>query len=198
MGRGRPSLRDTAFVAASQRSRSPGALEVPDLAEVAVPPELVADLYNPHLVITAHYVGIDPRYRQPHLSSIVRGTLVALVSAALAVALTLALTHRAVGSAGVTGSPTAPSPAATGSPLPAPEVDRVPDRAARGLAESVAAPTRPAALGSASGRCEQPAGVATSPTCTRPGAATRRAARAARVAARAARRSVGTRGSTTG
>jgi hypothetical protein len=31
-------------------------------AEVSMPPELLADLYEPHLIITADYVGPDPRY----------------------------------------------------------------------------------------------------------------------------------------
>ncbi len=31
-------------------------------AEVRMPPELLADLYEPHLIITADYVGPDPRY----------------------------------------------------------------------------------------------------------------------------------------
>jgi hypothetical protein len=194
VGRGRPSLRDTGFVAASQRSRSLGALEVPDLAEVVVTRELVADLYDPHLVITAHYVGTDPRYRERHLLSFVRGTLVALVSAALAVALTLALTHRTVGSADVTGSPSPPSPPAAGSPLPSPEVARVGDRPARGPAGSEAKPSSPAAERTGSGTCHALAGVAPSSACTRPSAALRRTARAARAAARAARRSVGQRG----
>ena len=194
MGRGRPSLRGTAFVAASQRSRSLGALEVPDLAEVVVPRELVADLYDPHLVITAHYVGTDPRYRERHPFSLVRGTLVALVSAALAVALTLALTHRPVGSADVTGSPSAPSPAVTGSPLASPRVDRVGNRAARGLAGPETKPSSPAAQRTGSGRCHTLAAAASSSTCTRPSAALRRTARAAHAAARAARRSVGERG----
>jgi hypothetical protein len=31
-------------------------------AEVSMPPELLADLYEPHLIITADYVGPDPRH----------------------------------------------------------------------------------------------------------------------------------------
>jgi hypothetical protein len=34
----------------------------PRHGEVRMPPELLADLYEPHLIITADYVGPDPRY----------------------------------------------------------------------------------------------------------------------------------------
>jgi hypothetical protein len=191
VGRGRPSLRENAFVATPQRSRSLGALDVPDLADVVVPAELVADLYDPHLVITAHYVGTDPRYRERHSLSLVAGALVALVSAALAVALTLALTHPAVGSA---EAPSAPTHAVATSPPPTPQPKRGADRAARVPAGTTATPSRPATQRSGSGRCQQAAAVASSPTCARPSAVRRRAVRAARAAARATHRSAGGRG----
>ena len=137
--------------------------------EVYVPPELLADLHEPRLVITPGYIGRDRRRpvpwrwrvrRQPK-SRLALVVMVALITSATVVPLTLARTPRAV-------SASAPHPVRAHSPGPGTGLARAP----RTRRERPARPARSHAAGSParstpSAGCDPSAGSALSPSCLR-------------------------------
>jgi hypothetical protein len=173
--------------------------------EIYVPPEMLADLHEPRLVITPGYIGRDRRrpatsrwgLRHQPKSRLVLVVLVALITSAIVVPLTLALAPRGV-------SATATDPVRAHAPGPGTDVAAAqrtrkerPPRPARSHPAGSAARPKP------STSCDQSAGSAVSPLCLRRQQASQRqdaraaqratrseqrsAARAARTAARAAR-----------
>jgi hypothetical protein len=172
--------------------------------EVYVPPEMLADLHEPRLVITPGYIGRDRRrpapwqrrVRRPPTSRLALVVMVALITSAIVVPLTLALAPRGV-------SATATHRVRAHAPGPRTDVTRAPRtrkaRPARNHRAGSAARSRPSA------GCDQSAGSAGSPSCLRRQQASQRqdaraalrasrseersAARAERSAARAARSS---------
>jgi hypothetical protein len=159
--------------------------------ELYVPPEMLADLHEPRLVITPGYIGRDRRRpappqwggpRQP-TSRLALVVMVALVTSATVVPLTLALAPRGV-------SATATHPARAHESGPRTDLTR-----SRTRKERPARPARSHAAGSAarstaSADCDQSAVSALSPICLRrQQASQRQAARAALRASRSEERS---------
>jgi hypothetical protein len=178
VGRAGPNPRVARFVPPSPSSRPPAAVETLALCRADVPAELVADLHEPHLVVTAEYVGTDPRPRRragPRRHSFGRTLLVAFVTAAAVAPLTLALSHRSPVSAAATtreagGAPTIAAPArlagagghrirgrAHRNPVGRPHPDR------RTSTRNTAAACRPPSVGSSWGSCERPSATRRAP-----------------------------------
>lgn len=170
--------------------------------ELYVPPEMLADLHEPRLVITPGYIGRDRRRAAPSPWRVRRQSrsrlglvvMVALITSATVVPLTLALAPRRV-------SATATNPVRALAPAPGTDVAAAPwTRRARPVRSH---PARSAARPTRSANCDPSAGSAVSPRCLRRQQASQRqdaraaqqasrseersAARAARSAARAAR-----------
>jgi hypothetical protein len=163
--------------------------------ELYVPPEMLADLHEPRLVITPGYIGRDRRRPAPPqwggprepTSRLALVVMVALVTSATVVPLTLALAPRGV-------SATATHPARAHASGPRTDLTRAP----RTRKERQARPARPArshaagsaARSTASADCDQSAGATLSPICLRrQQASQRQAARAALRASRSEERS---------
>lgn len=128
-----------------------------------MPAELLADLYDPNLVITPHYVGAEPtKLRQAARRSrpLAKSALIALVTTFLVVPLTLMLSHPSAGRSGAGTTEPHASSATTGSPLATARVQR--PGGERPVPSTRRRRSRPAPLGSshpcrtASTSCSQP------------------------------------------
>jgi hypothetical protein len=163
--------------------------------ELYVPPEMLADLHEPRLVITPGYIGRDRRRPTPSpwrvcrrpKSRLVLVVMVALITSATVVPLTLALAPRGV-------SATATSPVRAQATAPGTDIAAAP----RTRRERPARPARPvrshaarsAARSTPSTNCDPSAGSAMSPGCLRRQQASQRQdARAAQRASRSEERS---------
>jgi hypothetical protein len=157
--------------------------------EVYVPPEMLADLHEPRLVITPGYIGRDRRrpapspwpVRRPPRSRLALVVIVALITSATVVPVTLALAPR-----GVPATATAPIRAHAAGPRTdvTGALRTRNERPARTHAAGSAAHSTPSA------DCDQSAGSAVSPSCLRRQQASQRQdARAALRASRSEERS---------